>query len=150
MKNLLQRKSVKYLFLSAVGIVLLQSCAVYSTNRYRPVTVADIVQMSKDKVPSEKIINSIRKSQTVYNLKADQIASLAKEGVSNSVLNYMEKTHIDAVRHNQRLEDSRYWWPGWDGYMYGGPAFGWPENYQDYNWGPDINFGEDDEGDDNR
>ncbi|MGB8491994.1 MAG: hypothetical protein WCE64_13130, partial [Bacteroidales bacterium] len=117
MKNLSNWKSVKYLFLSAVGIALLQGCAVYPSNRYRPVTVADIVQMSKDKVPSEKIISSIRKSQTVYNLKADQITKLAQEGVSNPVLNYMEKTHIDAIKHNQSLEDSRYWWPGWDGYL---------------------------------
>jgi len=37
----------------------------------------------------------------------------------------MQKTHLDAIKNNQRLENSYYWWPGEDGYEYGGPAFGW-------------------------
>ncbi len=137
MKNLLNGKSVKTLFLIAVSIVVLQSCAVYGPARYRPVTVADIVKMSKEKVSPDKIIKKIRKSQTVYKLKADQLAKLSKEGVSDPVLNYMEKTHLDAVKHNQSLDNSYYWWPGEDGYEYGGPAFGWPGNYNEFNWGDD-------------
>ena len=143
MKNLLNGKPVKSLFLIVVSIVLLQSCSVYYPGRYRPVTVADIVKMSKDKVSPEKIINSIRKSQTVYKLKADQLAKLSKEGVSDQVLNYMQKTHLDAIKNNQRLENSYYWWPGEDGYDYGGPAFGWPYNYDQYNWGGDEGGDED-------
>lgn len=138
MKNLVNEKSVRYLFLMGVSLILLQGCAVYSPTRYPPVTVADIVQMSKNKVPPDQIISAIRKSQTVYNLKADQLAKLSDEGVSDLVINYMEKTHMDAIAQNQRLEDSYYWWPGWDGYLYGGPAFGWPYNYWRFNWGPSV------------
>ncbi len=140
MKNLKKFKLVIYTFLIVTGVMLLQNCAVYNPYKEPPVTVSDVVQMSKDGVPSDDIIKEMRKSHTVYWLKADQLAKLRNEGVSDTVINYMEKTHIDAVRQNQALEDYNYWWPGWDGYYYGGPAFGWPYGYWNFNWGPTIIF----------
>jgi hypothetical protein len=52
----------------------------------------------------------------------------------------MQKTYVNSVRQNQQLEDWGYWWPGWDGYWYGGPAFGWPWGYWNWHWGGDIDF----------
>jgi hypothetical protein len=137
------RKSLSLfsLFAILVALLLTQSCAGYLGSRvetYPAVTVADIIKMSQEKVPADKIIHKMRESHTVYRLKADQYAKLKEEGVPDPVLNYMQKTYINAVRHNQALEDYNYWWPGWDGYWYGGPAFGWP------NWGWGVGFGGDD------
>ena len=133
----------RLLYLMFIGVILfsIQGCA--TTNMYRmvpPVTVPDIVQMSKDKVPAKDIISKMRESHTIYRLKASQLAELQKEGVSPEVIDYMQKTYLNAVRYNQQLEDMNYWWPGWDGYYYGGPAFGWPYNYWNFNWGPGIVF----------
>jgi hypothetical protein len=72
------------------------------------VTVPDIVKMSKDGYSSKSIIKEIRQSHTYYTLKADQLSKLQNEGVPDSVINYMEKTHIDAVRRNQQINDSYY------------------------------------------
>ena len=131
-----------YLTLIGTGFLAFQSCATeYYVYKTPPVTVPDIVQMSKDSVPPQTIIRKMEKSHTVYRLKASQLADLQNEGVSPKVINYMEQTHIDAVEHNQSLEDLNYWWPGWDGYYYGGPAFGWPYNYWNFNWGPGIIVG---------
>jgi hypothetical protein len=50
----------------------------------------------------------------------------------------MQKTHIDAIRHDQRIADSYYGWPGYygyDGFGYG-IGFGWPYSYGF--WGPGI------------
>lgn len=122
-------------------IIFLQGCSTTSyVTRYEPVTVGDIVQMSKDSVPPSQIIKEIKKSHTAYKLTADQLAKLEKEGVSPDVVNYMEETHLEAVRENQYLEDDKYWWPGWDGYYYGGPAFGWPYGYWNWNWGDGVHF----------
>jgi hypothetical protein len=139
MKNQKKINHSIFLVLTVAGVMLFQNCAVYN-NVPPAITVPEIVQMSKDGVDSKDIIKDIKRSRTVYWLKADQLARLRDEGVSDSVINYMEKTHINAVRQNQRLEDSNYWWPGWDGYWYGGPAFGWPYDYWRYNWGPTIIF----------
>ena len=137
------RKSLSLFSLFAISAALLltQNCASYSGSRaatYPAVTVPDIIKMSQEHVPANKIIHQMRESQTVYRLKADQYAKLKEDGVSDPVLNYMQKTYINSVRHNQSLEDYNYWWPGWDGYWYGGPAFGWP------NWGWGVGFGGDD------
>ncbi len=152
MKNLIKFKNPIYLFFIVVCVLLFQSCIVYSPYRmpmandpvYQPsVTVDDIVQMSKDGVSSKDIINEIKNSHTAYWLEADQLAKLQKDGVQDSVINYMEKTHLDAVRQNQRMQDSSYWQPGVDGYLYYGGlgfGFGWPYSIWGWNWGPAIIF----------
>ncbi len=141
MKKIKMLRRLLYLTLIGAGLAALQSCmTTYYVYKTPPVTVPDIIQMSKDSVPAEKIIKKMEESHTVYRLSASQLADLQKEGVSSQVIDYMEQTHINAVRNNQQLEDQNYWWPGWDGYYYGGPAFGWPYNYWNFNWGPGVVF----------
>ena len=136
MKKLINLKRVLYFFSIIIGIILLQSCVVYQPySSQQQVTVPDIVKMSKDGYSSKSIIKEIRKSHTYYTLKADQLSKLRNEGVQDSVINYMEKTHIDAIRRNQQMNDSYYGWPGDYGW-YGGFGYGWP--YGGWGWGPTI------------
>jgi hypothetical protein len=124
------------------SILLMQSCVVYQQSREPAVKVQDIIQMSKDGVSSKDIIHKIKSSHTGYTLKADQLAKLQKLGVSDSVINYMEQTHLNTVRRDAQIEGSYNWWPGWGwgGYYYGYPYYGWPYGYWGYNWGPTIIF----------
>jgi hypothetical protein len=143
MKKLMNiRKGVR-LFLIITGISVLQSCVVYNPSDRKDIPLSDIVQMSKDGRSSKDIIREIRNSHTIYALRANQIAKLSNEGVPDSVLNYMEKTHIDAVRRYQRMSDSYY---GWGGYgYYGGFGFGYPYGFgwpYGWGWGPTIIFSE--------
>lgn len=140
MKNLLKLKQVIFLFLLVSGGALLHSCAVYTTYESKPVTLPDIVQMSKDKVSSRNIINEIKKSHTAYTLKASEYAKLQQQGVADSVVNYMQKTHIDLIRHNLQLQDSYYWSPWYRGYWYGSLGYGWPYGYWSWNMRPTIIF----------
>ena len=135
MKNRFKLRQVIYLFLIVSGIAILQSCAVYTPYSFTPVTVPDIVKMSKDKVSSKKIINEIKKSHTAYTLKASEYAKLQQEGVADSVVNFMQDTHLNLVRHNQQMQDSYYWGPGYGGYWYGGLGYGWPYGFG-WNTGP--------------
>jgi hypothetical protein len=138
MKNLIKFRRAAWFVLIITGAAILQSCVVYRPNTAQLLTVPDIIQMSKDGVSSKDIINEIKESHTAYGLKADQLAKLRDEGVQDSVINYMEQTHINAVRQNQRMDDSAYWWPGADGYFYYGLGFGWPYGYLGWNWGPTV------------
>ncbi len=142
LNNLLEgiemKKNIKFRHLISIGLVaalflLMQSCAVYSPYAMEPsVTVQDIVQMSKDNVPAKNIIKEIRKSGSVYLLKADQLAKLRDEGVSDTVINYMEKTHINAVARSQRYNNYGYYGPVMDPYWYGGYGFGYGYPYGYY------------------
>ena len=141
MKKLINLKvAIRFLTFLAV-VVILQSCAVYNPYSQQQVTVPDIIQMSKDGLSSKAIIKEIRHSHSIYGLKATQLAKLRDEGVQDSVINYMEKTHLDAVRRNQQMSDSYYGWPGGYGY-YGGLGFGWPYGNFGWNWAPIIVFRE--------
>ena len=110
MKNLMNLKHVIFIFILVSGGTLLNSCAVYSPE-VKPVTLPDIVQMSKDKVSSKNIINEIKKSHTAYTLKASEYTKLQQQGVSDSVVNYMLKTHLNLIRHNYQMQNSYYWYP---------------------------------------
>ncbi|MDP4291564.1 MAG: hypothetical protein Q8908_10835 [Bacteroidota bacterium] len=137
MKTLIKSYHVLALLLMTSGLLFLQSCVIYTQPRESMVKVPDIIQMSKDGVSSKDIISKIKRSHTGYNLKADQLAKLQKQGVSDSVINYMEQTHINSAIRNAQYDAYNYWWPGYGGFYYGYPYFGWPYSYGGY-WGPTI------------
>lgn len=133
-------KHVIYLFFMVFGIALLSGCVVYKPYAFTPLTIPDIVQMSKDRVSSKNIISEMKKSHTAYTLKANEYAKLQQEGVADSVVNYMQTTHLDLIRHNQQVQDSYYGNPGYGGYWYGGLGYGYPWSYWGWNMGPTIIF----------
>ena len=141
MKTLTKLRQAIFLFLMISGIALLHGCVVYRPYSFSPVTVPDIVKMSKEKVSSKEIINEIKKSHTAYSLKASEYSKLQQEGVADSVVDYMQKTHLNLVRRDQQMQDSYYWGPGYRDYWYGGyGGYGWPLGYWGSNWGPTIIF----------
>ena len=133
MKTRFNIRNKLYALLAVTGLAALQGCAVYEPSAEQIVTVPDIVQMTKDGLSSKDIIHEIRKSHTVYSLKADQLLKLREQGVQDSVLNYMEETKVRAARQEQRYADSYPWWMAPDGYFYGSYGWGWP--YGSYGWG---------------
>ena len=141
MKNLIQINHLIFLFLMVSGIALLPGCATNKKYSFTPVTVPHIVQMSKDKVSSKDIINEIKKSHTAYTLKASEYAKLQKAGVPDSVVNFMQETQLNMIRHDQQRQDAYYCDPGFGGY-WDGTGFGWPYRYGywGFDFGPAIIF----------
>ena len=81
-----------------------------------PVTVGQVIQMSKEGVPAETIVEKMRDSETVYRFTAAQLAELHDVGVADPVLDYMQQTYIEAERREQSRDD----WGDWDVW---GPRF---------------------------
>jgi hypothetical protein len=104
----------------------LVGCATLGAQRPQPVTVVEVLQMSKAGVPAEIMIQRMRESGAVYRLSAADLVRLHEEGVPDDVLNYMQQTYLDAVRREQELADWNRWALGPDGYWYGGWGYGWP------------------------
>jgi hypothetical protein len=138
MHQILGVKRLLLAFAAITTFSFFDNCYTVSQKKYIPVTVPEVVTMSKEGVPAQKIVKKMQASHTVYRLKASQLADLKQEGVSDSVINYMQHTYLAAVKRNAELENQCYWWPGYDSYWYGGPGFGWPD------WGWGDNFGGDD------
>jgi hypothetical protein len=109
----------------AASFLALGGCATLTGAPPAPVTVGQIVKMSREGGPPQDIINLMQDSGTAYRLSASQLADLKQQGVSDAVINYMQQTYLNAVRENQARRDFAYWYWGPDGYWYGGPPYGW-------------------------
>ncbi len=106
----------RYLFFCFVVLVFAISngCASVA-KRPAPLTVPQVVQLSREGVPSGDIIDRMKQSQAVYRLDASQLARLKEKGVPDAVINYMQQTYLGEARREQREEDWQllpgYWGP---------------------------------------
>ena len=117
-----------YIFiLVTLGSLLLAGCTTFPGGTQTPVTVPQIIQMSQNRVTAYEIVKRIHLSGTVYRLNADQLTSLREQGVSDPVINYMQRTYLEAVRKHKQLEDRSHW-TEIDGWWYGGRPYGWSDD----------------------
>ena len=81
--------------------------------------------MSQTHARADEIVARMRRSGTVYRLTGSQLAYLHDERVPDTVIDYMQRTYLRAVRRNQFLADESRWSLEPDGYFYGGLPYGW-------------------------
>ena len=93
-----------------IGVTVLSGCATFGFKTPEPITVGEVIQMSKDNVPPETIVKKMRDSGAVYRFTAAQLAELHDLGVADQVLDYMQQTYIEAERREQSRDD----WSEWD------------------------------------
>ena len=138
MKSPLIFKRTMFALLFTAGLIFITGCAVYNQAPSAALPVDDIVRMSKEGVPAKDIIKQIRQTHSVYLLPANELANLRNDGVQDSVINFMEKTQIQAARRDQATQDYYYNSPyGYGPYMGWGWGCGWP--YGGYwGWGPTV------------
>ena len=102
-------------------LLFLYSCATPGY-QYPPVTIEEITRLSQENVPSEKIIDKIKRTKTAYRLSADEIVEMKNSGVDSEVIDYMLKTYEDAIRREQELQDWTKWYYHY-GHFYWSPYF---------------------------
>ena len=107
-----QLKSLFFLFCAAGFLSLLAGCA------GPQLTIPQIIEMSKEGVPDQKICEKIDQSSTIYRLKGSQLAELSNAGLSDSVIDCIQQTYVEAVRQDQTMEDWDNWTMNDDGYWY--------------------------------
>ena len=91
-------------------LTLASGCAGLS-QRPSPPSLEQIVQMSKDGIPAEQIVEQLRDSRAVYRVSGSQLAKLHEQGVPEEVLDYIQERYVDHVRWRERMyyEDRYYW-----------------------------------------
>src|SRR6266478_7278591 len=72
-----------------------------------PITIGDVISMSKAHTTDQEIITHIETSQTVFRLSADQVGFLRTEGVSDPVVNYMMETYPRWVAAQQQRQQNK-------------------------------------------
>jgi hypothetical protein len=122
------RAACAWLALGALGLAV-SGCANIIGKRWgeHPVTVTEIVTLSKHGVAPEKIIGKIQRGGTIYHLSDAQYAEMRKRGVTPAVISYMQRVHDQAVKEFPKLgqdEDLNCWSLGFDGFWYAGGPWG--------------------------
>lgn len=114
------------------------------------VPLAEIEAMSRAGTPPADIIKRLRDTQTIHLLTAQQIVELAREGVDQSVIDYLAETQekarqarqlteladrdaaqakkLEAETRRRRAAEEAYYnyggfWPGYPGYRPGWPGY---------------------------
>lgn len=109
-------KSLLLLVLSVLAV----GCAA-SRPRPTPLYQTDVISMTKAGATDEEIMRRIDDTRTVFDLSADDVVLLRKEGVSDRVVTYMLDTRTRAAVAEERrrqYHDSRWnfgigyghWW----------------------------------------
>ena len=93
-----------------------------------PPSIADIVRLSREKVPEDDIIRLLHESGAVYRLSGSELAKLKDDGVGPKVLDYLNQAQINQARYEEwaRSREPILWY---------GPAFGF-HYYYGRPWGP--------------
>ncbi len=109
-----------------ITIALLGSgCA--AVQRRPPPTLEQIVEMSRQGVPAEEIIQQLKESRAVYELSGSQLARMHEHGVPEAVLDHLQQAYINSVRLQERMyHHDRFWMGGCFGCYYYRP---WPAPY---------------------
>jgi hypothetical protein len=74
--------------LYSISVFCCTGCAVLGLGGPKPVPVSvpEVVQMSKEGLPAETILQKMRDSETIYRLTASQLVRLHEDGVPETVL----------------------------------------------------------------
>lgn len=129
------RRREPYLMLrgAATAFVLcacLAGCA--GMQRREPLTLEQVIQLSKAQTPPADIIAQLTQTRTVLQISGSQFGKLRAEGVDDSVLDFLQKSFLDSVEMDARLRAQSMYWGyggGWGGYYR--PGFGpWPYGYR--------------------
>jgi hypothetical protein len=91
------------MLLSAMSWVLFSAgCTTLPTQA--PVTVEQVIAMSKNGTDAPSIIAKMQEAGIVYRLSGSKLAALKTDGVPDPVLDYMLQTYLRAERERQVLE----------------------------------------------
>lgn len=105
-----------------------------------PLTREDVIRMSKAGEPPQAIIKALEDTRSVMMLSASEIVRLHQEGVSQEVLDHLQRVQMEEIRRREALAQMHAWplysgpWP-----LYATPwrCPPWPAyRYYPYGWWP--------------
>ena len=115
---------VKHASVAVVGVlfITLSGCASINDPERQPISLEQIVAMSKEGKDVAAIIREIRESKTTYDVMASQYAKLSRDGVPDEVIDFMQRGQLTmAERAGRRSAYDDLWVSSRYGWVHGGP-----------------------------
>lgn len=116
--------------LTATVLMLAAGCATLGQPEREPLTLDQIVALSKEGKDAPTIIAALKAGGGTYDVTASQYAKLSRDGVPDAVLDYMQQGQIRLAERVGRRQVAFDPWmgPSWYGY---GPYW-YPRSYLVY------------------
>jgi hypothetical protein len=83
----------------SVILLLAAGCTVSTV---KPLSAADVIQLSKEGKSPKEIIAELERTYTVLGLRASDIVALHDQGVDKEVLDYLQFAQMDEIRRRER------------------------------------------------
>ena len=83
-------------------VVSLLGCSMLKGRKTVPMTLEDVVQLSREGEAPEAIIEKLKDSKTAVLLKTDQVVELKEKGVDSEVIDYMIVSYIEKETRNTK------------------------------------------------
>ena len=124
-------KQARLLTVAAIAAILvLPGCASMAVPERQPITLEQIVAMSKEGKDAATIIGDIKESRTTYDVMASQYAKLSRDGVADQVIDFMQSGQLRmAERQGRRAAYDDLWLHGRFGLGYGYGGIWYPRAY---------------------
>ena len=102
-------------------LIALSGCASVNAPERQPITLEQIVAMSKEGKDAAAIIREIHESKTTYDVMASQYAKLSRDGVPDEVIDFMQRGQLRmAERAGRRSAYDDLWISSRYGWVHGG------------------------------
>lgn len=94
-----------------LAALLVSGCAAFE--KREPMTLDQVVQLSKEGKSSDDIINRLLASRTVFALSGSGYAKLREQGVDDAVLDFIQRSYVARVEMDSRLRYQGWYSPGY-------------------------------------
>jgi len=126
-------KRLAFSLSAALLTMALAGCATFDGPK--PLTSDEVIAMSKGGKGAPQIIEELKRTDTVIPLSASEIVRLHDAGVSNAVLDYLQRAQIEEIRWRDRYSQMYWYGPLYRGYGFG--SCPWPgPGLRPYRGGP--------------
>jgi hypothetical protein len=83
-------------------VVSLLGCSMLKGRKTVPMTLDEVVRLSREGESPESIIEKLKESKTAVLLKADQVVELKEQGVDSEVIDYMIVSYVQKEMRNTK------------------------------------------------
>ena len=83
-------------------VFFLLGCSMLKGRKTVPMTLDDVVQLSKEGETPEAIVEKLKESKTAVMLKTDQVIELKEQGVDSEVIDYMIVSYVQRATRNAK------------------------------------------------
>lgn len=104
------KQSLTVIIMGVLSSILISGCATMSEPERLPMTLEQVVGLSKDGKDAQTIISEMQASRTMFDITASQYAKLSRDGVPDAVIDFMQNGQLRMAERQGRREGQQDAW----------------------------------------